>query len=722
MRIDRNEFLKLFTRKSIILVFLIIVLLNAGLVLNNMYGKTDKIVLSSPYDYKKIYKEISGLSNDEALKTLNNKLENLNKNSNNSSADNQVYTNHRAKQYLLQEIILEVNQCKDYGEYLNGINTNFELSGKIGAFSKADKFSYRNISKTKIDFEHMKGTTIRSGPSKGITTATEFIGTDILGVLLIVFVIITLITRERELYQLQLVKSMYKGRTRLAVSKLLIIFICCIIVEFLLYSTNFAITGLSYGFGDLSRPIQSVTGYLSCNIKVTVLEYLIIFLLSKLLVYFIIATFVYFIAVISKNSLKLYIIVFATLGISAICYYTIEPTSWLSLLKYINIIAFLNTSQVFSKYLNLNFFNYPINYVTVFIIFLLVLLLVFSYLSIVIFSEQKEANNISKKFFIKLMFIKTYKTTSIFSHECYKTFISGKSLLIIFAFGLIAFCTYKPIVQDYQTSDGYYKAYMKILEGPVNQDRLDYIKQERARFDELRDKMNADLDNSDDNRDTQLINAMYDNLLKPESSFIQVENHTQYLVKQIGNYLFDDGYKLLTGHQCAHNKDVKLAIIAMLITICSITYIYSIEYETKANVLQHSAYKGRRQTFVCKFIIALIIVTIIYLLTYAPYFYNVLSKYGTSSINAPACSMEHLSSIPRSISILEYLIIISVMRYMGMILSVFLIFYISIKVKSYISSIIINTAVFIIPLVIYLAGVSVFKYVLLNPLLLGNVN
>lgn len=720
MRIERNELIKLFTRKSVLLAIAVIILLNAGLIINNIYGETDRIFDIPAKAYKQVYADISGKSNDEALSFINQKLENCHTNA--TTNRKLLYTgNEETERILLTESADSIQQCKSYDKYLESIDLNAEMSGKIIAFSNSDEFSYRNIAKTKLDFVHLKGIKLSQGPSKGITSSTEFIGTDILGILLIIFIVTTLLTRERELSQLQLVKSTYKGRLRLALSKLFVIFVSCFAVEALLYATNILISNSSYGFGDLSRPIQSVTGYLSCNLKLSVFEYLVVFLLSKLLIYFVIASFVYMIAVVSRNALKLYIIVGCVLGLSAICYYSIEPTSWLSLLKYINIIGFLNTFQIYNKYLNLNVFSHPVFYVVVFIIVSIVMLLIFSYLAVVIFSEQKEISNSSNKISLRFKFLKSYKTTKILPHECYKTFISGKVLLILILFGLTIFFTYKPIQQDFQTSDGYYKAYMQILEGPVTQEKLDYIRQERERFNKIHEDMNKSFSEASDNRDSQELSNMYENLLRPENSFINVENHTKYLQEKKGNYLFDDGYKLLTGDECAHNKDVKLAIIALLMTICCVTYIYSVEYQNKANVLLRCSYNGRLKTFVSKFFIALIVVTIIYFLTYAPYFYNVLSKYGTSSIIAPACSMEHLNRIPGSISILEYLIAISVMRFLGMIISIFLIFVISIKAKSYISSILINTAVLIIPLLIYFAGVSVFKYVLLNPLLLGNI-
>ena len=79
------------------------------------------------------------------------------------------------------------------------------------------------------------------------------------------------------------------------------------------------------------------------------------------------------------------------------------------------------------------------------------------------------------------------------------------------------------------------------------------------------------------------------------------------------------------------------------------TYVYAAEYQTGANVLLKTSARGREDTFLCKFGIGVSIVTIIFALTYAPYFYNILSAYGTRGINAPACSIEALSNFDISI-------------------------------------------------------------------------
>jgi hypothetical protein len=186
-----------------------------------------------------------------------------------------------------------------------------------------------------------------------------------------------------------------------------------------------------------------------------------------------------------------------------------------------------------------------------------------------------------------------------------------------------------------------------------------------------------------------------------------------------GEFVYDSGYKLLTGDESAGNKDLTLGLTAMAMVILCLVYVYSVEFQTGANVLLKTSAKGRKDTFLRKFAIGLIIVTSIYLLTYAPYFYNVLSAYGTRGINAPLCSIEAFSNW--NMSIKSYLILISVARYIALVCGMLIIFFLSSKLKSVISTFLACTAVLILPILLSLLGITFFDYVLLNPILIGNI-
>src|SRR5699024_230026 len=118
--------------------------------------------------------------------------------------------------------------------------TEAEMMQSVSIFAKPNTFSYRNITKTPEDFKHLKGNELAVAPSKGVIMATQFLPTDFIAVILIMLVVIQLITKEKELQRLGLIKTTYKGRLTLVVSKLFVVICSCLIILILLYSINFS--------------------------------------------------------------------------------------------------------------------------------------------------------------------------------------------------------------------------------------------------------------------------------------------------------------------------------------------------------------------------------------------------------------------------------------------------------------------------------------------------
>lgn len=100
---------------------------------------------------------------------------------------------------------------------------------------------------------------------------------------------------------------------------------------------------------------------------------------------------------------------------------------------------------------------------------------------------------------------------------------------------------------------------------------------------------------------------------------------------------------------------------------------------------------------------------------------NILRAYGTDGINAPVASMEHLAQIPQNISVLQYILIIMLMRFIGGLIVIKAISVLFKYFKNSISVIISCIVIFIIPLALVGLDVPNAQYILFNPLLLGNV-
>ena len=119
--------------------------------------------------------------------------------------------------------------------------------------------------------------------------------------------------------------------------------------------------------------------------------------------------------------------------------------------------------------------------------------------------------------------------------------------------------------------------------------------------------------------------------------------------------------------------------------------------------------------------LALILSTLIYIMVYIPMYYEVIKKYGFESASSPACSLEHLSSVSNNVSILEYLIIVALIRYVGVLILIMLSALLSRRVNGVFQITTAILAIVAVPLVLSYIGIPGTEYLLLNPLFIGNV-
>lgn len=742
MKIYLGELVKAFCKKTTVGIFIVLAVLNGVLLWVNENQKNDMYTTAQ---YKAAYADLEGLSAEQAYEQVvlqSRKLELIDRLSFGEDISEtlkeypeidgeQLMKEYKNKSYLkytndsfserqlLKDVLAEVESCAKYEDYLTGIDETARKMTGISLFADPDSFSYKNIAKTPEDFAHLKGSELEIAPSKGVEMATGFLATDLIGLIMIMTVVVTIVTREKELNQIALSRTTFKGRASLGIAKLFTCFTAAFIAEILLYAVNFAVSYFTYGFGDLSRQIQSVYDFNGSDLKISVLEYFILFLIAKLAVYCVFAGLIYLVTVISNTAVKVYGILVVTIAAEAVLYYTIPSASYLCPLKYVNILAYANTKDLFSSYLNLNLFGKPVNYMAVFSISIAVMLVAFSVIAVLIFSKQRVLKSRTKKFSLAKFSIFKGRTTNLFLQECYKIFIGGKALLILIVFAAATFLAYEPIRESFSSADEvYYKQYMLKYEGGYTADKQKMIDEEERKFTEAQTNMAEELANTDG--DGIFIMMKYQEILAPQFAFEQVKTHADYLKStDNGEFVYDSGYKLLTGDESAGNKDLTLGLTAMAMVICCLVYVYSAEYQTGANVLLKTSARGRGETFIIKFAIGMIIVTVIYVLTYAPYFYNVLNAYGTRGIDAPICSLETFAD--RDMSIKGYLILISIGRYIALVCAMLIIYFLSVRLKSVISTFLAGTAVLVLPILLSLLGIGLFDYVLLNPFLIGNL-
>ncbi len=749
MRTLWSECKKIFGSRMLLQLGLILLLANALIIYSTA---KDQDSFYEPEDYRAYYEELRQYSNEEAQALLQERLDQLNvmfrmqlgedlSTLTEEYPDIDVaslmelyhagnylrYTDKLfAEQQLTLKVASEVEQVLTYGEYLEQVQASAKKMQIFSKFSDTKSFTYRNIVDTAEAFAKLTSDGVKVGPSQGILLATEAPATDLFVVLFVMFAISVLVSKEREHSQLLLTRTTRNGRYPLAIAKLGAAWVSAMVACGVLYACNLAMGGALYGYGDISRRIQSVSGFLSCSLNISVLEYFVLYFVVKLLGYFAVAAILYLIAVCCRSSVRAYLWSVIVFGVEGILFFAIDRTSPWRILRDVNVTAFASVREMLGDYRNLNFFSQPLFYGMVMIVLASVLVCVMASVAVVIFARQWGVlSNAPRRARLLrggkgTVFRKFGETTCLMYQEAYKILIQGKLLLVLVAFGAIVWVTYEPMREQYQDVDDlYYKYYMFHFQGVYDENKAEALRQEQAHFDAVQEQLMEVMSWEPSGKQMRQIEACQKELER-QRAFQKVVEQAEYLkTTRDGAFVYDTGYRMLTGDEMAGSKDMQLALMMMAAIVVSISYLYAVEYQTGAEVLLRTNARGRRETYVRKAVLAVAFVTAFYLLTYVPHFYNVLSTYGTQGMEYSASSIPSLSNM--NMCIRSYLILISLMRYVGALLGCVVVYAIAKKIRSMTGTLLIATGVLLLPILLSMLEIPGMNYVLLNPLLKGNV-
>lgn len=746
MRILGQELFKLFSRRFILTALAALVVFNAAVFLYSEQKRVPGVSLAKTECFEK---SLSVFTNKQALEKLQAEYDELSKlrdvQTSLISAQPLLQGRYSSKEIarltrklkaggylsyadsiycemmLYQNKINEIRAIDGYGDYKQEIEDNAEKMTSISLFADPGSFTYRNAKKTAGDYAAMDLFPMQFENSRGIDAATQGMFTDVFALAFILLCTVALLTQEKENKTLDLLKSMPDGRGTLAASKMGAVFICCLIAVALFYGTDYSLAGALYGFGNLNRPIQGVLGFLGSTWRISVGNYLLWFLLCKLLVFVLWGSVLFTVCVLAKKSVQVYAATAVLVGISCGLYYATDPVSPLSPLKYINLFYFLNTSKLFSNYLNINLFGFPAGFVPVFFTSTLLGAALFSFLSIRAFAGQKTAQFRQKKTGGAESRHKIRGNVSLIRHESYKSFFAGGALLILTlasAFQAAGFRVDAYVFMD--INDVFYNRYMTQLEGPVTADTDRFIQNEQKRFDDVTKQLMKTPSSQSAPRTIELSNQ-----LSAQQAFNQVVERYKYLKELQKNtgkrgYLFyDRGHRLLTAAE-SERSDAGLALFCTVLLIACTVYAFTIEYRSGVIDIIRATRYGRRKLFAVKQSVCMIIAVLCFLIVYLPEYLRVFLSYGTAGLTAPACSLPQLSGMPEGVTLLDYYLLINLVRLAGLFLCIEIVAIASCCAENYIMAALISTAVIDLPLVFSLLNLSLFNCLLLNPVLLSN--
>lgn len=703
-----REHKKLWRQRAVVGFVVVGLLLNLFLLLRSEYSRQEweEPTVSG---YRSIYREITGMDPAQARSYLRKK------------SNNQNITYERRTGY--KTLLSEISRAGSYDGYLEEREADYSKSRIFEEFRKSSKYDRKDAAKVMKILRRFQGSTVKIVPSRGWKLIFQFFQTDIAGLIILFAAASVSFMKEKERGEHTFIRTMKKGRGPFIVYKALALLLFTMEVVILLYLENILVACKMYGLGDLNACLQSIHGFIGTGVAANLKQSIVLFLGLKLLVYFMVMLLILFLMTVCDMPQKLYICLTVIMGGSGLAYWGISANSWLSILKYVNIIGFLHTGDMMAVYRNIGLYGFPVSYITVGIVFFIVVgILLFSG-TVFFFCDQKIISHAKRHILPRGKRQRKIRAYHLFYGETKKVLYYQRVFLMVIIFAGVIWWNYTPVHSLYEDeSDVYYKEYVDQVSGPYTKDSAQKIKQWREERLALEKQIHKEKRKAATDELKSIVESGYTKERKRTEGFQVLMDHLGYISGiPNGGLFYERGYEQLTGYEMAWKRDAMLALEGVLMVILTVAGIYSREYETGMMRLLRTTSWGREELRSTKVLIGVGIVTVIYGIIYGSEFYRILSAFGTKGWSCSVASMSHMPMYLSGLAVVDYLALILVMRYLGFLLVMAAVYLISSRAESFIMTVVYSISIFALPLVLYLSGVKVLKYVLLNPLLLGNI-
>ena len=699
MRVLTTELKKIFSNKIFFLVISAVFIMNAYLMFRTANSDDAK-----PSDYHSVYSELEGLSDSEKLAVFDERI--------NNSAQGLYDYNWE----LYYELANECYDIVNYKSYLENIETQAGAMQNISIFSNPDTFNYRSIAKTPSAYQNVQEVQPVFDVSQGIILATDNNFTDVLIEFILLFAVLSVMISDREQGMSGLLFALKRGRSYLFFMKLLTLAITIFTVVSLIYLENLVISSYIYGLGDLLRPVQSLNGFIGCNLPINVLTYLLIYIVFKSAAMFVIVALLSLIAIFTKNTVSFYGFSAFVIVMEGLLYQLIQPLSAYSIFRYINVIAFTKVNEIFCNYKNINFWEHPISLIPASISAVSIFVLICCVLGTVLYAKKRNLE--FRKIGLKFKHSRNSKVHSAIYYTFFKSLVQQKGAIVVVVCVFLMLFLNAGFVKQYDIVDVYYKYYTEQLEGVIDDATVEFMFNEDNRFHELNARIDELL------QSTTGFSAELNKLQKeyaPSTGFYLVKERYDE-VKSIENahIFYDTGYQRMLGKQ-GYDDDMKYALVSMLLCIFLISPLIANDNQYHMYLVINATKSGRRSYIKRNSKVAAMYGFLSALLWLVPYCITIGQYYGYSCLDAPIQSITDYKNIPINFTVIEYLIVIFALRTIYVMLSALVMLYVSSKSKNRTTAILVNFAVFALPVIIYLLGAKFMVNIGFSPLLSVNV-
>ena len=593
-----------------------------------------------------------------------------------------IYT----EQSLISEFLHQKKETEGYSDFLQTKQMEIRARLNAGFLGEESGFPYRAQLAVAESYQHLEGINLESSFSGGISVFSDFYITDIFLLLFSLVASLILMTYERSMGMLLLVRPTAKGRSMLFVQKIsaMLLFVTCGFV--FLYGTDFTISQLMLGFGDISRPIQSVAGFLSCPIPISVAEYIVAFLLEKLLWLWTVSALVFCICTYAKRSFSAVLgIAFLTL-VSALLVKCTELWP-----RCISLVVQCQTADRYQDAVMMNLFGMPVPQRVVFPGFCVVLLAM-SFLGGLWLFCKTSTVPVSKQRSFRLF--RPGRHCSLWRHEAFKLFFKNGGILLILLFGALQYLIYATTPMSVSQNEFYLQQYSTVLAGAPSEEKEMFLLSEEARFYEIQEQISDYKNNIYDETLAEILTNELEAKLISLPAFETAKEQYQSL-EEGASYVHQTGYTRLF-NKVGIRDDLRNIIFLYLFITLSLGGIFAQEHETGVSLLL-STTGASSQVKRKKLLLSAGLVTILYCIAFVPQYVAVYQTYGIDEMDALAQSIAVFSKVPSSWQIWHVFLLVTLVRILTIALGSIFVLWVSKRTANTITTMLVSLGILVFP-------------------------
>ncbi|MGN0502307.1 MAG: hypothetical protein ACI4HN_05235, partial [Ruminococcus sp.] len=685
MKLFIYELKKVLNKRIFLIVLALCLVINGFLLYSSQNTEENNLRLTYSDEYGKMLDEYSSMPLDDAKKQIDNellayeisgRLESL------AQADNEEliesYTSELEeyrksnpeaykkavemsesgeesfwKNSFLYDISQQIEYINSYPDFISEMYDRAKAQSASSIFGDENSFSYKNLYKTADDYSGLKDTQLSLVNSDSFTAMVKYGLTDFFVIAVVLLICIYLFGYERDKGLYSLIRCTKFGRFKTIIAKLAVLFVLSAVVSVLFVLSDFSVNTFLYGSTDLSVNVQSISEFRNCTLPVTSGQFLLLFVLAKIIGIFVVSSLLALVFICFSSSAAMYLTGLGAVGAEYLLYTLIGQNSFLNLLKYINIFYILDGGEFFGSYLNLNIFSNAVTSVPIVLAVFGAVFVLCAVFSCVVFckrNQQKKANVFSKLFEkIKSKFFRINGSTGVLKGEIFKFTVQNKMAVVFVLLVLFAVVSsFGTVRYPYsQVSDADYKAYMEYLEGDITSEKENYIAEQQQYFDGLRQRLDEITVNTELSESTkQAMSKSIENILNSKGvAFERVcEQYSRLLeLKESGvdaRFIDENIYSTFVSSKTREWNDFALLCLILLIAV---PYVFSVEYRNGMINLFRPTRNGKTKLFIRKIAVLFMFTLLSFIAVYLPYLIRFISTYGTNSFATPiVCIFENL--------------------------------------------------------------------------------